>query len=63
MWYHVSEPNSYLAITGAGIDKVQIAKKSFVYPFQKVTKIRYASDVDIIIPQVLIFEQHHTVRL
>ncbi|KAK4498138.1 hypothetical protein PRZ48_010794 [Zasmidium cellare] len=39
MWYHVSEPNSYLAITGAGIDKVQIAKKSFVYPFQKVTKI------------------------
>jgi len=39
MWYHVSEPNSYLAITGAGIDNVRIAKKCFVMPFQKVTKI------------------------
>jgi hypothetical protein len=39
MWYHVSEPNSYLAITGVGIDNVRIAKKCFVMPFQKVTKI------------------------
>ena len=39
MWYHVSEPNSYLAVTGAGIDKVRIVKKCFIYPFQKVTKI------------------------
>ncbi|KAK3696638.1 hypothetical protein LTR37_017819 [Vermiconidia calcicola] len=39
MWYHVSEPNSYLAVTGAGIDKVKIVKKAFVMPFQKVTKL------------------------
>jgi flotillin len=39
MWYHVSEPNSYLAITGVGIDNVRITKKSFIMPFQKVTKI------------------------
>jgi flotillin len=37
--YHVAEPNSYLVITGAGIDKVLIRKKALVYPFQKVTKI------------------------
>lgn len=38
-WYHVSEPNSYLAVTGAGIEAVRIVKKCFVFPFQKVTKI------------------------
>ncbi|PUU84233.1 flotillin domain-containing protein [Tuber borchii] len=38
MWYHVSEPNSYLAITGVNIDTVRIAKKAFVKPLQKVTK-------------------------
>lgn len=27
LWYHVAEPNSYLVITGAGIDKVLIKKK------------------------------------
>ena len=39
MWYHVSEPNSYLAVTGAGVEKVKIVKKCFVLPLQKVTKI------------------------
>lgn len=39
MWFHVSEPNSYLAVTGIGIEKVKIIKKCFVLPFQKVTKI------------------------
>ncbi|KAF1963450.1 hypothetical protein CC80DRAFT_486834 [Byssothecium circinans] len=39
MWYHVAEPNSYLVITGAGIEKVLIKKKALVYPFQKVSKI------------------------
>ncbi len=39
MWYHVSEPNSYLAITGVSIDKVCIVKKAVVWPFQRVTKI------------------------
>ncbi|EME81509.1 uncharacterized protein MYCFIDRAFT_140669 [Pseudocercospora fijiensis CIRAD86] len=39
MWYHVSEPNSYLAVTGAGIENVVIAKKKFIMPFQKVTKL------------------------
>jgi len=37
-WYHVAEPNAYLAITGAGIESVSIKKKALVYPFQKVTK-------------------------
>jgi hypothetical protein len=39
VFYHVAEPNSYLAITGAGIESVRICKKGFVYPLQKVTKI------------------------
>lgn len=38
MWYHVAEANSYLAITGMGIEKVSIKKKAMVYPFQKVSK-------------------------
>jgi len=37
-WYHVAEPSAYLAITGAGIDRVSIKKKALVYPLQKVTK-------------------------
>ncbi|KAF1356536.1 hypothetical protein BDV97DRAFT_394444 [Delphinella strobiligena] len=39
MWYHISQPNSYLVITGAGVENVKIKKKAFVLPFQKVTKI------------------------
>ncbi|KAI7264834.1 hypothetical protein KC335_g9110, partial [Hortaea werneckii] len=38
-WYHVSEPNSYLAITGAYIQNVKISKKFFSVPGQKVRKI------------------------
>jgi flotillin len=37
--YYISEPNSYLAVTGVGIDGVKITKKCMVYPFQKVRKI------------------------
>ncbi|KAI9768818.1 MAG: hypothetical protein M1840_004632 [Geoglossum simile] len=39
MWYYISEPNSYLAITGGGIETVRIVKKAFVMPWQKVAKI------------------------
>lgn len=39
MWFYVSDPNTYLVITGAGIDTVKIQKKAFVLPFQRVTKI------------------------
>ncbi|KAI9891274.1 MAG: hypothetical protein M1814_002964 [Vezdaea aestivalis] len=39
MWYHVSEPTQYLAITGAGIEGVKVVKKATVMPFQKVTKL------------------------
>ncbi|KAB8346080.1 hypothetical protein FH972_023131 [Carpinus fangiana] len=39
MSYHVAEPNSYLVITGAGISDVDIKKKAWVWPMQKVTKI------------------------
>lgn len=31
------KPNSYLAITGAHIESVKIAKKAFIQPFQKVS--------------------------
>jgi len=39
MWYHISEANEYLVVTGAGIDDVRITKKAFVYPWQKVSRI------------------------
>lgn len=35
--YYISKPNSYLVITGAGVDNVKIKKKAFVFPFQKVS--------------------------
>jgi flotillin len=38
MWYHISEPSAYLAITGFGIKNVKVAKKAFVQPFQKVCR-------------------------
>lgn len=38
-WYHISQPNSYLVITGAGVESVKIKKKAFILPFQKITKI------------------------
>ncbi|KAI9652072.1 MAG: hypothetical protein M1829_001965 [Trizodia sp. TS-e1964] len=37
--YYISEPNEYLAITGAGIESVRITKKAIVPPWQKVQKI------------------------
>jgi flotillin len=39
MWFHISDPNGYLVKTGLGIEKVDIQKKAFVWPFQKVTKL------------------------
>jgi len=38
-WYHVSEPNSYLAVTGPGIESVKIVKKCLLMPFQKFREI------------------------
>lgn len=35
MGYHVSDANSYLVITGGGIQDINIVKKAFVYPWQK----------------------------
>ncbi|KAG0645919.1 Flotillin 1 [Hyphodiscus hymeniophilus] len=35
MRYVISSPDEYLAITGRGIDKVKITKKSFIWPFQR----------------------------
>ena len=34
--YHVSDANSYLVITGGGIEDIKIAKKAWVLPWQKV---------------------------
>ena len=37
--YHVADANSYLVITGGGIEDVKIVKKAFVYPWQKHSRI------------------------
>jgi flotillin len=34
VWYHVAEPNSYLVVTGVGIEKVLIKKKVLELPLQ-----------------------------
>jgi flotillin len=39
MWYHISDANEYLVVTGAGVDDVRIVKKAFVYPWQRVARI------------------------
>lgn len=39
MRYKVADPNSYLVITGVGIEACRIAKRAFVLPLQKVTTI------------------------
>ncbi|KAI1612104.1 flotillin, variant [Exophiala viscosa] len=39
MWYHISNANEYLVVTGAGIDDVRIVKKAFVYPWQRAARI------------------------
>ena len=33
-WYHIAEANSYLVITGGGIDDVKIVKKAWVFGWQ-----------------------------
>lgn len=39
VWYHVSDANSYLVVTGQGIQDVRIVKKALILPFQKVSTI------------------------
>jgi flotillin len=39
MWYHISEANEYLVVTGAHIQDVRVVKKAFVPPWQKVSRI------------------------
>ncbi|KAK4991966.1 hypothetical protein LTR66_006400 [Elasticomyces elasticus] len=39
MLYRVAEANSYLVIAGAGIEKLRIRKKSWVYPFHRCMTI------------------------
>jgi len=34
--YTIAKPDEYLAITGAGIRTVRIAKKGFIWPMQRV---------------------------
>ena len=36
MGYNVSDANSYLVITGGGIEDVKICKKAWVWSWQKV---------------------------
>lgn len=39
MYYSISDPSEYLAITGSGIDNVRITKKAFVWPLQRAHRI------------------------
>ncbi|KAI4251380.1 MAG: hypothetical protein LQ352_004883 [Teloschistes flavicans] len=39
MWYHVSDANSYLVVTGGGIGDIKIVKKAWILPWQKCSKI------------------------
>lgn len=39
MYFCVSKPSEYLAITGVGIPNVRITKKAFIWPLQKVQHI------------------------
>ncbi|KIW41887.1 uncharacterized protein PV06_05487 [Exophiala oligosperma] len=39
MWYHISNANEYLVVTGANIQDVRIVKKAFVFPWQRVARI------------------------
>ena len=39
MGYHVSDANSYLVITGGGIEDLKIVRKAYVYPWQKYSTI------------------------
>ncbi|KAL8828975.1 MAG: hypothetical protein Q9191_002279 [Dirinaria sp. TL-2023a] len=39
MGYNVSDANSYLVVTGGGIEDVKICKKAWVYPWQKHSRI------------------------
>lgn len=38
MYWIVAGPSEYLAITGAGIDDIKLAKKAWVWPMQKCVK-------------------------
>ena len=35
MGWHVSDANSYLVVTGGGIESIKIVKKAYVYPWQR----------------------------
>lgn len=39
MGYHVSDANSYLVVTGGGIQDVKIVKKAWVWPWQRHSRI------------------------
>ena len=60
MWYHVSEPSSYLAITGAGIDKVLVGNAEVAVTEESVTAtpfgtlLHFKKDIPVRQPRVLV---------
>ena len=38
-WYYTTDANSYLVLTGGGIDDVKIVKKAMVQPWHNVSYI------------------------
>ncbi|KAM7463320.1 hypothetical protein LguiA_031441 [Lonicera macranthoides] len=60
MYYSVAKASEILVITGAGIDEIKIAKKAFVWPFQKcrvfdITPVNYTFEVNAMSAEKLAF--------
>jgi flotillin len=50
MWFHVAQANEYLVITGVGIDDVKVAKKSWVWPGQNLSRFNltpFSYEIDL----------------
>ncbi|KAI8538306.1 hypothetical protein RHMOL_Rhmol09G0092200 [Rhododendron molle] len=60
MWYKVAKASEYLAITGAGIDNIKLAKKAFIWPCQScivfdITPINFSFEVNAMSSEKLSF--------
>jgi flotillin len=59
MWYHVAEPNSYLVVTGVGIEKVLIKKKVMHFHTRSTCTHADKASIRVSLPESL-QDQHHT---
>ncbi|KAL9439990.1 hypothetical protein AB3S75_018786 [Citrus x aurantiifolia] len=61
MYYKVAGASQFLAITGSGIDDVKLAKKAFIWPFQRctvfdITPVNYDFEVQAMSAEKLEFK-------